>query len=69
MPDNPYMRLVCVGEVIPEKDATFHDAELISVRLGKALLIEDMSEDRACLLRVCSRECLVEGFEELVERG
>lgn len=58
-----------MGEGIPEEDAAFHDAELISVRLGKSLLIKDMREDRARLLRVCRRERLVEGFEQLVERG
>lgn len=48
------MRLACMAEGIPEEDATFHNAEFISVGLGKALLIEDMREDGTCLLRVGS---------------
>ncbi len=58
-----------MGNTIPEEDAAFHDAELVTIGLRKALFVEDVSEDSACLLWICCGESLVEGFEEFVERG
>lgn len=52
---------------VPEEDPALHDAELVAVIFCERLLVEDVREDGAGLLRVGRGERLVEGLEQLLE--
>lgn len=54
---------------VPEEYPALHDAELVAIAFPEGLLVEDVGEDSAGLLRVGRGECPVEGLEQLLEGG